>query len=253
MIKICHYASLTPFPDGKLASRGGVCYNSDFWPQLTSTMNTLIRQLQENPERYIGSINVFALRAFADGYKCCLAQIGVNVDRTTQAWDEFVHHLETDGRRSPGSPTYQMYLAAYSDTAALHLCLDELQRCTVYVDQGYAQEQNGASVSASCDIFTQLDDVRRRIVMYLPFTTIEMLFAFSSGFSNAAITHPSKSDMARANLEEFERWLCNKYELQGRCRWDRLILVHSNFDQGKALPKFFEELDCFREHSQSES
>lgn len=89
-----------------------------------------------------------------------------------------------------------------------------------------------------------LDHIRAKPHMHLPKQSIEPLYSFIRGVQHARVCYAPRARL-EPNFDAYEVWLSKRSPLKKLCRWDRLLLAESSFDEIAAFGKFFETLDEF--------
>jgi len=204
-----------------------------------------IDMLEREPQKWLAQRSVLHVDAFLSGFHLIATLGGVNLDPLTPLCNGFIQHLE---RKYGGYMDYNwqaaLYESGYDDEDAFFLYFQEwhgfYDEWTLTSSLKTIQTSAGSTV----DLSRFLDQVKPRVGMYFPGPSIQQLYSLVRGLHRACDCYTPGARI-EPDFRQYEKWLSDQAPLKKLCRWDRLLLAESGFEEQAAFTRFFETLEEF--------
>jgi hypothetical protein len=207
--------------------------------------------LEREPQKWLAQRSVLHIDAFLSGFHLIATLGGVNLAPLTSLCTGFNQHLD---RNYGGYMDYNwqvaLYQSGYDDEEAFSLYFQEWHRFYDEWARTSRPQSLGTGAGSTIALSRFLDQAKPRVGMYFPGPSIQLLYSLIRGLQRARDCY-SPGARLEPDLGEYEKWLSEQKPERKICRWDRLLLAESGFNEQAAFTRFFETLEEFRSASKA--
>lgn len=205
-----------------------------------------IHLLEREPLKWLARRSVLHVGTFLSGFHLIGTLGAVDLDALTPLCNGFAKFLEAKHGGYPDyNPQAALYERGYDDEEAFSIYFQEWR--AFYDEWGRTSclKNVGAGAGSVVDISRFLEQVKPRVGMYFPGPSIQQLYSFVRGLQRSCDCYAPGARID-PNFRDYEKWLSEQAPLKKLCRWDRLLLAESGFNEQAAFTRFFETLEEFR-------
>jgi hypothetical protein len=204
-----------------------------------------ISLLQREPDRWLAQKSVLHIMAFLGGFGCSDV-LGTALAPLTPLENAFGEFLFKKHGGHDGNYWFELCKEGYDDAGSFELYFKDWRE--FYRDSQQPALMKVEIPKKPCevvDITRTLDHIKSRPGMYFFCPSVAYLFSYLKGVQRTCECYTAGARI-EPDIQQFEAWLCKRFELKNPCRWDRLLLVENGFDERAAFQQFFDSLDEFK-------
>lgn len=201
--------------------------------------------LEREPQKWLAQRSVLHVDAFLSGFHLIATLGAVNLDPLAPLCTGFTQYLE---RKYGGYMDYNwqtaVYQSGYDDEDAFLLYFKEWHGFYDEWARTSRPQSIRTGVGSAVNLWGFLDQAKPRVGMYFAGPSTQLLYSLIRGLQRACDCY-NPGARIEPDFREYETWLSGQAPLRKPCRWDRLLLAESGFNEQAAFTRFFETLKDF--------